>query len=93
MPKDAIEHVRCYAPGAPTNSHTYEQIPLEHARFLVANGFAESFKHGTSIRLFARTLIKLRDRSCSWSHRLMELVAEGNFRACEMLRWMEERAA
>lgn len=87
-----VEQVRCYAPGASTSSKNYDLIPLPTAIELVRDGFAETFKRGRSIRLFARTLIRLRDRSCSWSHRLMQLVAEGNQGAVAMAEWLGERA-
>lgn len=81
--------VRCYAPGVNPQSRDYIQMSLADARRMVSDGLAEVFRH-KHIRMFARTLLKLRDRSCSWSHRLMELVGEGNYAACAMLGWLEE---
>jgi hypothetical protein len=68
------------------------RMPLSQARELVASGFAKTVNRGKSIELFALRALKLRDRSCSWSHRLMELVGEGNYAACKLLEWMGERS-
>lgn len=91
MPKERF--ARCFAPGVNYRSHDYIEMRVEDARQMVADGVAEIVNHGKDIRMFARTVIRLRDRSCSWSHRLMDLIADGNYAACEMLRWMENRAA
>jgi hypothetical protein len=84
MPKE--RYARCFAPGVNYRSHDYIQMRVEDARQMVADGLAEVVNKGKDIRMFARKEIKLRDRSCSWSHRLMELVSEGNFHACAMLQ-------
>lgn len=83
MPKE--RYARCFAPGANWRGGDYAEIPVEDARALVGDGLAEIINKGKDIRMFARTIIKLRDRSCSWSHRLMELVGEGNYTALVML--------
>lgn len=80
-----VRYARCFAPGVSYRSHDYVSIRVEDARQMVADGLAETVNKGKDIRMFARTIIKLRDRSCSWSHRLMELVGEGNYAALVML--------
>lgn len=82
-----------YAPGQRYNSAPLYRVSKAEAEELIANGFAKSVNRGKAIEFFALRAVRLRDRSCSWSHRLMDLIAEGNFAACEMLRWMEKRAA
>lgn len=86
-----IRYARCFAPGVNFRSHDYVPIRVEDARELVADGLAEVVNKGRDIRMFARTIIKLRDRSCSWSHRLMELVGEGNYVALLMLTEIQPR--
>jgi len=83
MPKE--RYARCYAPGVNCRSQDFVLIRIEDARQMVADGLAELVNKARDIRMFARTIIKLRDRSCSWSHRLMELVGEGNYTALVML--------
>jgi len=86
MPKE--RYARCFAPGVSYRSQDFVSIRVEDAREMVADGLAEIVNQGRDIRMFSRTIIKLRDRSCSWSHRLMELVGEGNYPARVMLEWL-----
>lgn len=44
---------------------------------------------GKSIRLKEFGTIRLRDRSCSWSHRMMILVGEGDKTAIAMLKCLK----
>ena len=83
--KMRIGYVRCFSPGANYRGHDHVLVPAGDARAMVADGLAEFVNHGKDIRMFARTITRLRDRSCSWSHRMVELVGEGNQPACKML--------
>ena len=82
--------IQVFTPDQRACSRPYSYLSQEDAQRLCDEGFATPLRSGRSIRLKEFGTIKLRDRSCSWSHRLMELVGEGNYAACKMLGWLEE---
>ncbi len=78
-------YARCFSPGVNYRSQDYVLIRVEDAREMVNDGLAELVNRGKDIRMFSRAIIKLRDRSCSWSHRLVDLIADGNVAAKNLL--------